>query len=540
MKTLNRQGQRGITILTFATMLAFLLIPMVGLVVDVGVLYNVKARLQTAVDGAALAAGRGLSRSADPTAQQATATLTANRWYLANLPTGYMGVTPTNPTVTFPTASTPRTIIVQVDGSVQVPTYFMRIFNVSSTTVKATGQSSRRFVNIMMVLDRSGSIYQSGSCGTLASAASQFVSSFVSGSSSVQQDRLGMVTFGTDYRVDFPPAFDFNDPSTHPSGTLSTMVNNIYCYGFTNSASAYWTAYQQLVALNDTGALNVLLFFTDGEPNTLTFGTASDGTDNRLPVKSLVTPTAMYGYANTGKSPCQDSAGRIASSSPWAPSNFTGVLAGITGTGTFGLFKKDAASYPITQSTDSQKPGSVEGSYGTCYFDTNFTASGWYAAGNPSRNIAGPFANPLFDTAYLPAEDIMRNPTGRQWPSGSAVYPVSTLPSSGWPASYAGKIALDATTVNNAGKNALDNAAKRARADSVSKNLSLVTYTIGLGASSGGPDLTLLQRIANDSDGGSANFDSSYPEGISVYAADSASLNSAFQKIAAEVLRLSR
>ena len=142
----------------------------------------------------------------------------------------------------------------------------MRILGVNSVTVNAVSEATRRFVNIMLVIDRSGSLYESGSCDDVQAAASTFVNSFVNG-----QDRLGLVTFGTDYRVDFPPAYNFASASPN----VSSLVASLYCYGYTNAAAAYWAAYQQLVTLNDQGALNVILFFTDGQPNTITFSGAS-------------------------------------------------------------------------------------------------------------------------------------------------------------------------------------------------------------------------------------------------------------------------
>jgi hypothetical protein len=59
------------------------------------------------------------------------------------------------------------------------------------------------------------------------------------------------------------------------------MVNNISCVGGTNSAAAYWLAWQKLLAINEPGTLNVILFFTDGYPNTVTM--------NNLQVKASST-----------------------------------------------------------------------------------------------------------------------------------------------------------------------------------------------------------------------------------------------------------
>jgi hypothetical protein len=108
--------------------------------------------------------------------------------------------------------------------------------------------------------------------------------------------------------------------------------------------------------------LNVLLFFTDGQPNTVTFGITPGGTDNRLPAKKLTTPSTFTsnGYDNKNPSPCKDSAGRTSGGS-WSPGPFSGVISAYAG-----IYKKDAASYPASQAVDAQKIGTVEGDYGSC------------------------------------------------------------------------------------------------------------------------------------------------------------------------------
>ena len=523
-------------LLVSAMMLLFVVIPMVGLAIDAGILYAVKAKLQTAVDGAALGAARSLSRGLDLPSQQTSATDTATRWYHANFPISWMGVATVNdPTVTFPVAP-PKTTIVNVAGTIQSPTYFMRIFNVNAVPVNVVGQATRRDVNIIMVIDRSGSLYASSSCGAVKAAASSFVDSFVNG-----RDRLGLITFGTDYRVDFAPNVNFATGSPN----MSTMVNQLVCYGYTNAAAAYWAAYQQLVTIGDVGALNVLLFFTDGQPNTLTFGIAPDGTDNRLPVKTLATPFSLaYGGYNTiNKSLCLDSAGRTNASGAWAPANFSGVIS-FAG----GIYKKDAPSFPASQSVDAQKIGVAEGNNGGCAFDVQFNnAATIYYGGSPNAAIAGPGFLPAFDVAYIPDEDINRNLTGAGF-SGAAFASVYRYDNT-FPVAYRTKIRTDDAgrgcctlgtndSITNAGVNALDNAAQRARADSITRNLNVLTYTIGLGNAPGGVDDQLLLRIANDS--GANNYNSAQPTGEYIFAPTTAQLNQAFNKIASDVLRLSK
>src|SRR5438094_983456 len=62
--TRKQQARKGF-VTVYVTMTALVLIPVVGLAVDFSVLYNVKARLQAAVDAAAIGSGNTLQRSTD-------------------------------------------------------------------------------------------------------------------------------------------------------------------------------------------------------------------------------------------------------------------------------------------------------------------------------------------------------------------------------------------------------------------------------------------------------------------------------------------
>jgi len=72
----------------FTMAMPFLLIPVVGLGIDATMLYSVKAKLQAAVDGAALAAAQSLSAGLTVAAQASAATLAADQFIRANLVTG--------------------------------------------------------------------------------------------------------------------------------------------------------------------------------------------------------------------------------------------------------------------------------------------------------------------------------------------------------------------------------------------------------------------------------------------------------------------
>src|ERR1700686_4699362 len=81
------RGQRGVSLFIGVASL-LLIIPMLGLMIDVGVLYNVRGRLQSAVDGASLAGGRALVLGATTSDQATSAKQNAVNWFYANFPAG--------------------------------------------------------------------------------------------------------------------------------------------------------------------------------------------------------------------------------------------------------------------------------------------------------------------------------------------------------------------------------------------------------------------------------------------------------------------
>ena len=69
---LHHGRRRGFAVILSALMLVWI-IPMVGLVIDVGIMYSIKARLTAACDAAALSAARSLSTGTGLLDQEAAA-----------------------------------------------------------------------------------------------------------------------------------------------------------------------------------------------------------------------------------------------------------------------------------------------------------------------------------------------------------------------------------------------------------------------------------------------------------------------------------
>src|SRR5579864_2766472 len=139
--------EKGTSLLLATGSLVFI-VPLIGLFVDVGILYAVKSRLQASVDGAALAAARALNLGASTASQATSAKQNAVNWFYANFPPGNWGTTGTQMTTAnvsvFDDPNNSMVRNVTVSATTSVPTWFMRFFNVTSTTLSTSGNASRR------------------------------------------------------------------------------------------------------------------------------------------------------------------------------------------------------------------------------------------------------------------------------------------------------------------------------------------------------------------------------------------------------------
>jgi Flp pilus assembly protein TadG len=165
-----------------------LVIPIVGLAIDASFLYMVKARLSAAADAAALAAARNLNVGISMADQEVSARNRATAFFNANFPDNYLRTE--NKSITVSVAETgTRVRTVRVDASVIGNTWFMRYLGFDNLPINTTSTASRRDVNLILVLDRSGSMQNSSSCEPMKSAAQTFVNGFAN-----ERDRIGRST----------------------------------------------------------------------------------------------------------------------------------------------------------------------------------------------------------------------------------------------------------------------------------------------------------------------------------------------------------
>jgi Flp pilus assembly protein TadG len=233
-----------------------LLLLCTGLALDSGRAYVVKAQLSKAVDGAALGAARNIN-SGDPRGE-------ATRIFKANFPAGWFGTTSsTDPTTDpgfFASHVDPVTGInvVTVSATAILPTTFMRLANFNQVNVFATGEATRRMVDLSLVLDVSSSIGSKWS--TVRDATRSFIDSFDGA-----HDRVSLLTFSNGASVLDPmpagrgfdkPKVESDVPSTLPGGS-TLMVEGLY---------RGWDELRS-VALGQQSGLRIIVLFTDGASN---------------------------------------------------------------------------------------------------------------------------------------------------------------------------------------------------------------------------------------------------------------------------------
>ncbi|MBI1788075.1 MAG: VWA domain-containing protein [Acidobacteria bacterium] len=483
----NRQERGFVLLLTVLTMLAVL--PIIGMAVDIGMIYLVQTRLSAAIDAGALAGARSFQRGMDLASQTASAQDTASRYFRANFPKGYLGTDPNSPDPTIDVAVAGAKRTVTITSTVTAPMYFLRYLTINSAPVTVTGQATRGDVNLIMVMDRSGSLANSGSCTPMKAAAVGFVDKFSEG-----RDNVGLVTFARSSTKNFPASLTFKTSS--PS--VTDIINNISCAGWTFGSGGLAMGYEELQRLNQPGALNVIVYFTDGMPNVV----AAD-----FPIKRSTTS-----YTPTAASSCVNTL------------NFLTGTIDHKNTGVEGPFQITGLINPPKDPADNSGTATVREDMIPQAQRTSCRVTAT-AGGSPSGTSSDNPDRAEMDIAYIPDTDL--------W--GTSLDGYFGSPARYTTGPYTGKIRADngSDLEFKMGLNAVDNLAVKIRHDATLKP---VIFTIGLGTQAA-TDSDLLHRVANDP--GATNYESSYQAGKYIYVADYTGLDDAFLTIASEILRLS-
>jgi Flp pilus assembly protein TadG len=254
----GRNAQRGaVSIVVAASIL--LLLAVVGIAVDSGLGYMVKAKLDAASDAAAVAAGEAVTNGSSQAEQSANAIAAAQNFFNANYPTGYLGTTASlnTPSVAF----NQGTVTIDTSAQASLPVGFMHLFGFSLLNVASASETVRKDLDLVLIIDTTGSMATDPAVPpAVRSAAITFLQQF-----NQLTDRVALIHFAYGTVVDQP----FNGNAR--GFNMAAMTKSIRAFNFagsTNSEEAYWNALNQLnTVITQPSSLRVIVFFSDGAPN---------------------------------------------------------------------------------------------------------------------------------------------------------------------------------------------------------------------------------------------------------------------------------
>jgi hypothetical protein len=501
--TQKRRNQQGFALIYVTLMGSFLLIPMAGLAIDFGMLYNIKARLQTSCDAAAIGAGYMLHATTDLTNQTQYNSIVnaATRYFNANYPTHYFGSTLASFSAVPASSTSGKTIT--VNATATVPMLLMRVLGITQSTVGAKAVSNVRFISMMIVVDRSGSVTGEGAAGIIQSALSTFVANSTTSYMVDGTDTVGMVSFGSTWKLDYSPTthFQTNTPS------IGTAISNIPfdANSSTNTTEGLYQAWYQLYQMNLPGALNVIVLLTDGRPSSFSANWTPTSNCTNKATRGGVFQT----YVSLGSYPFWPP--------PTSPSESTG------------LYATQFVATPETSYLAANSAG--------CAYNSN------------QANIASDFSGGTFPSSVGPVDNVG---SGSGYPTGFSTAGTGLSTVNGYYNSNGTSMA-NPQNGRYAAFNAADNMAKLIRQDT---SLSPMMFVIGLhytNTNTEPPDDDWLARVANDPNYVTVGSDSSHvAAGLSVYQSGQtpgmycstdntlSGLNTCFAQVTSHLLRLTQ
>ena len=197
------QRQDG-QVLIMVALSAVVLIASVGLAVDSALGYFVKAKLNAAVDSASLAAARGVTAGSSEEDQRANARQSAEEFFDINYPDQFLLSTPTlHPVgVVFDKG----TVTIDVSATASLPVSLMGILGFKTLNVAASAQTIRKDLDMMLVMDTSGSL--ASNADAVRAAGKSFLNKFNSTVDRVGFDFASKAQIVSDQKVEpvRPPA----------------------------------------------------------------------------------------------------------------------------------------------------------------------------------------------------------------------------------------------------------------------------------------------------------------------------------------------
>ncbi len=245
-------NQKGAVLVIFALALIVLL-GFAGLGTEAGRWYLTRAELSKAVDAAALAGAANISNPNIDVEQLAL------DFGMENFQPGYLGTPQSGARSVSFDVNRQDAGVLSVRGRTDAVAILARLFNIEFVATAATGVAQKNRVEIMMVLDRSGSM--SGTpISNLKTAARSFLDYY---EDTQDEDRIGLVSFATGVRVDYSLNNNFYDP-------IRSAITALSATGATNIEDALSQAGAQFADQTPVAPADrvqqFIVFFTDGRP----------------------------------------------------------------------------------------------------------------------------------------------------------------------------------------------------------------------------------------------------------------------------------
>jgi len=280
MMSIDKMGRmvrdtRGSVLMLVAVGMLFML-GMTGLAVDSGRGYLTRLRLVRAVDAAALTGARTLRSGEAVALEQARAAAYAN-----GVGTAIDGAaldmrvdTDAQGESTF-----------EVSAARTIPTILMRLLGIDHIDVRARSVAAVPPVDLILVIDQSGSLGTVGAWNDLQAAAKEFVQHFDD-----DIDQMGLVSFQTRAANRFQIAHGFRS-------SVASKIDGMSSAGYTNYGEGLRLAHQQITSSDvRERSVKVVVFFTDGRPTA--FRGTIGGQDRIMTTSQELPPEHLGGYYN--------------------------------------------------------------------------------------------------------------------------------------------------------------------------------------------------------------------------------------------------
>jgi hypothetical protein len=565
-----RKNERGQMILFVGAALV-MLIGFLGLAIDAGRAYLVKAQLSKALDAAVLAAGQSGADSRDGDVIRNI----IMRSFSANFPPDYMGVrgvpSPTYRIRVGNDLGAPVRVI-SASASATLPTFFMRVLGIDSMTVSSNAAAQRRLLTVVLVLDRSTSIGATD-LEFLRNAAKNLVDKF-----DYRTDQVALATFaGTVLWGERLQRVGFDREA------IKAQIDSITLDYWTASGPALGEAWQELSVnplLNISGCprplsrrprsrggyepsadrWRIIIFFTDGAPNVIRSDFSFTPCTDRFigsTRDSRVTLINQCG-ANLAGSEIADP------SAPGLPPRIDGLIRAVASI-------ENSEDPYHEQGIDIDPRQNFGFSWESLIYPNRDTIGGctdirrrFNFASDPMDPVTPPPAGAI----DLPLRDYYKVPFGPMPGVSSreiAVSPVTVdlarnvfnIPGP-FGAVAGSRDDILRHAINGMARNEFENIANVARGDGIGDGFRGITiFTIGLDGAEG--RLTtpyeewggetgeqILKRVANvppdpsDPDRPGSDYNLAQPAGMYVYARNGPALEEAFSRVFRAIIRLSR